>query len=68
MELPEVKFEELLLVRHYLIVTYRAGVPCTYQIYDGGMIGTNQSYFTDGEDFGGNALTYKFFLLPSKGR
>ena len=66
MELPEVKFEELLAARHYLIVTYRAGNICGYQMYDGAMIYTNRDYFTDGQDYYGNALTYKFFLLPIK--
>lgn len=64
MELVEVTFEQILVARHYLIVTYRAGNPCGYQIYDGAMIGSNRSYFQDGEDVEGNSLTYKFFLLP----
>jgi len=65
MELPETKFDDLLAVRAYLIVCYRAGEPCTYQIYDGAIIaGQNRDYFTDSQDHAGNALTYKFFLLP----
>lgn len=64
MEIPETKFEELLVARHYLIVCYREGLPCSYQMYDGGAIGNNREYFVDGEDAQGKALTYKFFLLP----
>lgn len=64
MELPETKFEDLLVARQYLIVTYRAGQPCGYQIYGGSMIGTNSTYFVDGKDYDGNELTYKFFQLP----
>jgi hypothetical protein len=68
MEIPEVKVEEILMIRHYLIVTYRDGKPCGYQVYDGGLIYTNLGYFTDGEDANGKPLTYKFFLLPEKVR
>lgn len=64
MEIPQVQFDELLVARQYLIVCYRAGSPCSFQIYDGGMIGSNSSYFSDGKDYDGNDLTYKFFLLP----
>ncbi len=66
MELPEVKFDELLVSRFYLIVCYRADKPCSYQIYNGTMIGTNRDYFVDGEDLDGDLLTYKFFQLPEK--
>jgi hypothetical protein len=64
MEIPEVKYNELLLSRHYLIVTYRNGKPCGYQLYDGIVIGSNRGYWEDGEDASGNSLTSKFFLLP----
>jgi hypothetical protein len=68
METPEVKYEEILITRHYLIVTYRADTPITYQVYEGGRIYDASDYFQDGEDYDGNKLTHKFFLLPLKGR
>ena len=64
MELTETTFEDLLVTAYYLIVTYRAGKPCGYQVYTGQMIGSNREYFMDGKDFDGNNLTHKFFLLP----
>lgn len=64
MELPKITFDQLLVNRQYLIVCYRSGTPCTYQIYAGDVIGTQRQYFTDGEDANGNSLTYEFFQLP----
>jgi hypothetical protein len=68
MELSEVKREGLLIFRHYLIVCYRSGEPCSYQVWDGEIIATNTGYFEDGEDANGNKMTYKFFILPPKVR
>lgn len=64
MELQEVKRDELLVVRSYLIVTYRSDKLQGFNIYDGATIGGNGNYFVDGKDMSGNILTYKFYLLP----
>lgn len=65
MELPETAFEDLLVSRQYLIVCYRSGKPCSYQIYYGDDIGKSREYFRDGQDAQGNELVYKFFLMPA---
>jgi hypothetical protein len=65
MELPEVQRDDLYANRYYLIVCYRSGYSCSYQIYDGATIGgENKGYFMDGQDSNGKSLTYKFFQLP----
>jgi hypothetical protein len=64
MELPEVQLIELLAFRMYLVVCYRDGQPCTYELYDGASIANNKDHFSDGQDFNQKPLTFKFFLLP----
>jgi hypothetical protein len=64
LELPETLRDDILAYRLYLIVCYRDGQPCTYQMYRGDAIAASDSYFSDTEDSNGKPLTYRFFVLP----
>jgi hypothetical protein len=66
MEIPEVTLEELLITGWYLVVTYRSGEPSAYRVYDGVTLDNNKQYFSNGLDYDGSELTYRFFLLPKK--